>query len=113
MAADGRPSQAIGNGQTYVYDFEVRNRASMNFYHPHTHEATATQLYRGLAGLIIVEDEEERALEYLLALMKFFSRFKIVFLTRIINSYIALICISLCLVFMAIKFSLMDRDSII
>lgn len=63
MAADGRPSQAIGNGQTYVYDFEVRNRASMNFYHPHTHEATATQLYRGLAGLIIVEDEEERALE--------------------------------------------------
>lgn len=63
MAADGRPSQAIGNSQTYVYDFEVRNRASMNFYHPHTHEATATQLYRGLAGLIIVEDEEERALE--------------------------------------------------
>jgi FtsP/CotA-like multicopper oxidase with cupredoxin domain len=63
MTADGRPSQAIGNGQTYVYDFEVRNRASMNFYHPHTHEATATQLYRGLAGLIIVEDEEERSLE--------------------------------------------------
>lgn len=63
MAADGRPSQAIGNGQTYVYEFEVLNRASMNFYHPHTHEATAIQLYRGLAGLIVVEDEEERGLE--------------------------------------------------
>lgn len=35
----------------------------MNFYHPHTYEATATQLYRGLAGLIIVEDEEEKVLE--------------------------------------------------
>ena len=35
----------------------------MNFYHPHMHEATAIQLYRGLAGLIVVEDEEERGLE--------------------------------------------------
>jgi len=62
MAADGHPSSAIDPGQTYVYEFEVLNRASMNFYHPHTHEATATQVYRGLAGGLIVEDEEERAL---------------------------------------------------
>ncbi|WP_036285782.1 multicopper oxidase family protein [Methylocystis sp. ATCC 49242] len=62
MAADGHPSAAIEPGQTYVYEFEVRNRAGMNFYHPHTHEATATQVYRGLAGGLIVEDAEERAL---------------------------------------------------
>jgi FtsP/CotA-like multicopper oxidase with cupredoxin domain len=62
MAADGHPSAAIAPGASYVYEFEMRNRASMNFYHPHTHEATATQVYRGLAGLIMVEDEEERAL---------------------------------------------------
>jgi FtsP/CotA-like multicopper oxidase with cupredoxin domain len=62
MDADGHPMAAIDNGQTYVYEFEMRNRAGFNFYHPHTHEATATQVYHGLAGGIIVEDEEERAL---------------------------------------------------
>lgn len=62
MDADGYPGAAIAPGETYVYEFEMRNRASFNFYHPHTHEATATQVYRGLAGGIIVEDEEEHAL---------------------------------------------------
>ncbi len=62
MEADGHPTAAIEPGETYVYEFELRNRASFNFYHPHTHEATATQVYHGLAGGLIVEDEEERAL---------------------------------------------------
>ena len=62
MEADGHPMAAIEPGQTYVYEFEMRNRAGLNFYHPHTHEATATQVYRGLAGAMVVEDEEERAL---------------------------------------------------
>ncbi|MCX7898847.1 MAG: multicopper oxidase domain-containing protein, partial [Methylocystis sp.] len=62
MLADGHPMAAIAPGGTYVYEFEMRNRASFYFYHPHPHEATATQVYRGLAGAIIVEDEEERAL---------------------------------------------------
>lgn len=62
MDADGHPMAAIENGQTYVYEFEMKNRAGFNFYHPHTHEATATQVYHGLAGGIIVEDEEERGL---------------------------------------------------
>ncbi|MGJ0508826.1 MAG: multicopper oxidase family protein [Methylocystis sp.] len=62
MEADGHPMAAIETGETYVYEFDVRNRASFNFYHPHTHEATATQVYHGLAGGLIVEDEEERAL---------------------------------------------------
>ena len=62
MAADGHPMSVIDPGQSYIYDFEMLNRASMNFYHPHPHEETATQVYRGLAGLIIVEDDEERAL---------------------------------------------------
>jgi FtsP/CotA-like multicopper oxidase with cupredoxin domain len=62
MLMDGHPSAAIDPGETYVYEFDIRNRAGMYFYHPHTHEKTATQVYRGLAGAIIVEDEEERAL---------------------------------------------------
>ncbi len=62
MLMDGHPTAAIDPGETYVYEFEIHNRAGMYFYHPHTHEKTATQVYRGLAGPIIVEDEEERAL---------------------------------------------------
>ncbi len=62
MLMDGHPMYAIDPGETFVYEFEMRNRAGLNFYHPHTHEATATQVYRGLAGAIIVNDEEERAL---------------------------------------------------
>ncbi len=63
MLMDGHPMYAIDPGETYVYEFEMRNRAGLNFYHPHTHEATATQVYRGLAGAIIVNDDEEKALE--------------------------------------------------
>jgi FtsP/CotA-like multicopper oxidase with cupredoxin domain len=63
MLMDGHPMYAIDPGETFVYEFEMLNRASMNIYHPHPHEATAPQVYRGLAGVILVNDEEERALE--------------------------------------------------
>ena len=63
MLMDGHPMYAIDPGETFVYEFDLLNRASMNFYHPHTHEATATQVYHGLAGVILVNDEEESALE--------------------------------------------------
>jgi len=60
--ADGHPAYALDPGESYVYEFEIRNRAGFHFFHPHTHEATATQVYRGLAGGIIVNDAEEDAL---------------------------------------------------
>jgi FtsP/CotA-like multicopper oxidase with cupredoxin domain len=60
---DGHPIYAIDPGQTYVYEFEVLNRAGMNIYHPHPHEITAKQVYHGLAGALFVNDEEEAALE--------------------------------------------------
>jgi FtsP/CotA-like multicopper oxidase with cupredoxin domain len=63
MLMDGHPSYAIDPGETFVYEFEMRNRAGMYFYHPHPHEATATQVYRGLAGAILVNDDEEKALD--------------------------------------------------
>ncbi len=59
---DGHPMYAFGPGQKFVYEFEVVNRACMAIYHPHPHEATAKQVYHGLAGGIIVNDEEEKAL---------------------------------------------------
>ncbi|XSG84241.1 MAG: multicopper oxidase family protein [Methylohalobius sp. ZOD2] len=59
---DGHPSYAIQPGETYVYEFEVKNRACTNWYHPHAHGNTGAQAYAGLAGLLIVEDEEEQKL---------------------------------------------------
>ncbi len=59
---DGHPQYAIQAGETLVYEFEVKNRASMNIYHPHPHGNTAEQVYRGLVGALIVNDDEEAAL---------------------------------------------------
>lgn len=59
---DAHPIYQVGPGQSYLYEFEVKNRASTNWYHPHAHHATAAQAYAGLAGLFVVEDEEEQKL---------------------------------------------------
>jgi len=60
-AADGHPRFAVGPGGEYVYDFTVRNPAGTYLYHPHPHGLTGGQVYRGLAGLVIVREAEERA----------------------------------------------------
>ena len=59
---DGHPRDAVAPGDEYVYEFEVRNRAGTYWYHPHPHGLTGAQVNAGLAGLILVADEEERAL---------------------------------------------------
>lgn len=59
---DGHPMYEIDQGKRYVYEFEVDNRAGTNWYHAHTHEMTATQVYQGLAGLITVTDDHEQKL---------------------------------------------------
>ncbi len=60
---DGHPVYAIERGERYVYEFEVKNSAGTNWYHSHTHGMTATQVYRGLSGLITITDEQEQKLE--------------------------------------------------
>jgi len=57
--ADGHPRLAVNTNNTYVYDFTIKDRAGMYWYHPHPHGRTALQVYMGLAGLLIVSDEEE------------------------------------------------------
>lgn len=59
---DGNPMYAIDNGETYVYEFEILNRAGTYWYHSHAHGVTAKQVYSGLAGFFIVSDKEEQAL---------------------------------------------------
>lgn len=58
---DGHPRYAIQPGQTYVYDFEIRNRAGTYWFHPHPHQRTGFQAYAGLAGLFLISDDEEAA----------------------------------------------------
>lgn len=57
--ADGHPRLAIGPGREYVYDFDVTNRAGTYWYHPHPHMRTGAQVYQGLAGLVLVGDDDE------------------------------------------------------
>ncbi|MFA5909750.1 MAG: multicopper oxidase domain-containing protein [Vicinamibacterales bacterium] len=61
--ADGHPRLAVEHGRDYTHDFEVTNRAGTYWYHPHPHMRTAAQVYQGLAGLVLVSDPEEDALQ--------------------------------------------------
>jgi FtsP/CotA-like multicopper oxidase with cupredoxin domain len=56
---DGHPRDVIATGRRYTYEFEVKNRAGTYWYHPHPHAKTGLQVYAGLAGLFIVDDEME------------------------------------------------------
>jgi blue copper oxidase len=60
---DGHPEHVINKGESYLYKFEVMNRAGTYWFHPHPHGHTGEQVYRGLAGLFIVTDDEEKALK--------------------------------------------------
>jgi blue copper oxidase len=59
---DGHPFQPVAPGATYAYAFPVQDRGGTYWYHPHPHGRTAIQTYSGLAGLFLVEDEDERKL---------------------------------------------------
>lgn len=61
--ADGGPHSPIGAGQVWSPEWTVANEAATLWYHPHTHGLTGLHAYRGLAGMIIVEDEAATALD--------------------------------------------------
>ncbi len=59
---DGHPHYAVRGGATYDYQFTVANRSGTYWYHPHPHGLTGKQVYLGMAGLFIIEDDDELAL---------------------------------------------------
>ena len=59
---DGGPHSVIYPNETYNPEFEVLDKASTYWYHPHLHHETFNQVSLGLAGMIIVKDAEEAAL---------------------------------------------------
>ena len=60
---DGGPHTVIPPGTTWSPSFEVLDKAATYWYHPHLHEKTAEHVTKGIAGFIIVRDDEEAALE--------------------------------------------------
>ncbi len=59
---DGHPKNIIAAGGSFNYQFTINQRAGTYWFHPHPHGKTAHQVYMGLAGLFIVNDAEEQAL---------------------------------------------------
>ncbi len=58
---DGGPHSLIQPGDTWIADFEVIQPAATLWYHPHAHGVTAEHVYRGAAGMIIIEDDNPAA----------------------------------------------------
>lgn len=57
--ADGGPHQMVERGGSWSPGWVVDQPAATLWYHPHPHGRTERQVYRGLAGLFIVDDDEE------------------------------------------------------
>jgi len=59
---DGGPHQLINPASTWSPSFKVRNQAGTFWYHPHGANQTEQQVGKGLAGLLIVKDNDEASL---------------------------------------------------
>lgn len=59
--ADGGPRQPIAAGGGWTARFTVTQPAATLWYHPHMMGTTAEQVYRGLAGFILIEDDAAQA----------------------------------------------------
>ena len=60
---DGGPQREIMPGESWDVKYNVENEAGTYWYHPHTHMQTGTQATKGIAGFIIVKDDDESALD--------------------------------------------------
>jgi FtsP/CotA-like multicopper oxidase with cupredoxin domain len=58
---DGGPHQMIEPGETWSPDWEIDQPAATLWYHPHLHGRTADHVYRGAAGMFILDDDEAAA----------------------------------------------------
>ena len=68
-ANDGNGSTLAAPGARHAYDFVVRDRGALYWYHPHPHGSTARQTYDGLYGLLDVDDDDQRGLRRALDLV--------------------------------------------
>ncbi len=61
-AADGGPHTPIAAGGTWHPEWTIDQPAATLWYHPHLHGRTREQVDAGLAGMFIVQDDDESAL---------------------------------------------------
>lgn len=61
-ASDGYPTDLIEPGAAREYTYPMTQRASTLWYHDHTMDRTGEQVYRGLAGMHVIHDDEDDAL---------------------------------------------------
>ncbi|MFD2792089.1 multicopper oxidase family protein [Promicromonospora vindobonensis] len=59
-AMDGGPHQEVDPGATWRPTWEIDQPAATLWYHPHPHGATEQHVYRGLAGLFLLDDDASR-----------------------------------------------------
>ena len=59
---DGYPTDLVLPGGARQYRFQIAQPAGTYWYHPHPDGRTAAQVYGGMAGFFLVEDDTERAL---------------------------------------------------
>jgi bilirubin oxidase len=59
---DGGPHQPINPSTTWSASFKIRNNAGTYWYHPHGAGQTDLQVSKGLAGMLIVKDNAEAAI---------------------------------------------------
>ncbi|WP_035912807.1 multicopper oxidase family protein [Knoellia sinensis] len=59
---DGGPHQPIAPGANWSPQWTIDQPAASLWYHPHPHGETAKHVYRGLAGMFILDDANEVAL---------------------------------------------------
>lgn len=57
--ADGGPGTEIAPGASRDVELPIRQPAATHWYHTHVHGRTAPDVYAGLAGAVILQDEEE------------------------------------------------------
>lgn len=60
---DGGPHTVINAGDVWNPQFTVLDKAATYWYHPHLHEHTNEHVQKGIAGFVIVRDNEEAALD--------------------------------------------------
>jgi blue copper oxidase len=60
--ADGGPHQVIPPGKQWLTELHIDQPAATLWFHPHDYPRTAQQVLKGLAGLLIVDDDEASAL---------------------------------------------------
>ncbi len=60
---DGTPHQKIKPGESWTAGFQVDQQAAPLWYHPHPHGNTGRQVYRGVAGLMWIDDDNSDALD--------------------------------------------------